>query len=174
MRKILTCLPYLLLTGGMLIVPRCAMAGWYLDSIKTATVIEIRGESADTTIARAAGDRYVEDNLDFLLENHEWVAVNFCAYWCGDCNTFTPDFLKASTQPEYAKIRWAYADLDGVRGNENLRKRFNLPGTPTVILFHEGQIVRAPDGTPMILDGHEGDKTYKDLVEYLTSYYKPR
>jgi thioredoxin 1 len=173
MRKILLPLLYLLCGVGMLVLPRCAMAGWYLDSIKTASVIEIRGESADTTVAKAAGDRYVEDNLDYVLANNEWVAINFCAYWCGDCNNFTPAFQKASTQPEYAKIRWAHADLDGVRGNENLRKRFNLPGTPTVILFHEGQIVRAPDGTPMILDGHEGDKTYDDLVAYLTSYYKP-
>jgi len=156
----------------VLIAGENAMAGWYVDSLKTAPIIEIRGESSDTTVSHAVGDRYIEDNLDYLFANNEWLIVNFCAYWCGDCNVFKPDFIKASQLPEYKSIRWAVADVDGVRGNENLRKRFDLPGTPTVILFHKGEIVRAADGSPTILDGHEGDKAYDDIVAYVKANYR--
>lgn len=148
-------------------------AGWYTDSIKTAPIIEIRGETADTAQARAAGDRHIDDNLDHLLANHEWLIVNFCAYWCGDCNAFQPDFIKASQLPEYISIRWAIADVDGVRGNEGLRKRFKLPGTPTVILFHNSHPVLGDDEAAAILDGSAGDKTYDDIIAYLKSHYRP-
>jgi thiol:disulfide interchange protein len=164
---------YILPAAIVLIAGENAMAGWYADSIKTASIIEIRGETADSAEARDQGDRYIDDNLDYLLFNNEWVIVNFCAYWCGDCNNFTPDFLKASKQNEYRDIRWAHADVDGVRGNENLRKRFSLPGTPTVILFHHGHPVLGDDESPDILDGHEGDKGYDDIIAYLRRHYRP-
>ena len=161
----LTILPlYILAAAIVMIAGENAMAGWYTDSLKTATIIEIRGETADTLVAREGGDRYIDDNLDYLLANNEWLIVNFCAYWCGDCNNFAPGFIKASEEKEYKGIRWAHADIDGVRGNEGIRKRFSLPGTPTVILFHKGEIVAT-------LDGHEGDKNYDDLVAFLKTNY---
>ena len=148
-----------------------AQAGWYLDSLRTAPIIEIRGESADTTVAKAAGDRYIDDNLDYLLANNEWLIVNFCAYWCGDCNVFQPDFIQASQLPEYKSIRWGTAEVDGVRGNEHLRRRFNLPGTPTVIVFHKGEVVRDVESIPQILDGSAGDKAYDDIIAFLKEHY---
>jgi thiol-disulfide isomerase/thioredoxin len=153
-----------------------AVSGWYVDSLKSAPIIEIRGETADTAVARAVGDRYIEDNLDYLLANNEWLIVNFCAYWCGDCNLFKPNFIKASQLPEYKSIRWAVADVDGVRGNENFRTRFSLPGTPTVILFHKGEIAKDTSVTPAssaVLYGHKGDKKYDDIIAFLKSYFRP-
>ncbi len=164
---------YLLAGAIVLIAAEMSMAGWYTDSLKTAAVIEIRGESADTAAAKAAGDRYIDDNLDYLLFTNEWVIVNFCAYWCGDCNVFKPEFIRASQLPEYKSIRWAIADVDGVLGNEGLRKRFELPGTPTVILFHHGHPVLGDDESPAILDGHKGDKSFDDIVAYLKSNFRP-
>lgn len=166
-------IPYFLLTAILMIATENAMAGWYVDSLKTAPVIEIRGETADTALAREGGDRYIDDNFDYLLASNDWLIVNFCAYWCGDCNVFTPDYLKAATLPEYVGIRWATADVDGVRGNENLRKRFAIPGTPTVILFHKGEIVSDAEGNPQILNGAKGDKTLGDIIAYLKSNYRP-
>jgi len=152
-----------------------AMAGWYLDSLKDARVIEIRGETADTSkVGKGTNDRYVEDNLNYLLANHEWVIVNFCAYWCGDCNNYIPDYVRASALPEHAGIRWCHADIDGTVGNESFRKRFELPGTPVTILFHKGQIITAPDGAKSVFDGHEGDKTYDDLIAFLKKFYTPK
>jgi thiol-disulfide isomerase/thioredoxin len=147
-------------------------AGWYTDSLKTAAVIEIRGETADTAAAKAAGDRHIDDNLDFLLANNEWLIVNFCAYWCGDCNVFRPDFIRASQKKEYKSIRWATADVDGVRGNESFRKRYDLPGTPTVILFYKGHVAQSAYAWPAVLDGSAGDKSYDDLVEFVELFYR--
>lgn len=169
----LRAIPYVLLTAVFLIATENAMAGWYTDSLKSAPVIEIRGETADTALARLNNDRYIDDNIDYLLASNDWLIVNFCAYWCGDCNVFTPDYLKASQLPDYVGIRWATADVDGVRGNENLRKRFSIPGTPTVILFHKGEIVKDAEGSPQILNGAKGDKTYDDIIAYLRSNYRP-
>jgi thiol-disulfide isomerase/thioredoxin len=173
MRRVQLFIRYILTAAIVMIAGENAMAGWYTDSIKTASVIEIRGESADSAKCRESGDRYIDDNLDYLLSANEWLIVNFCAYWCGDCNNFTPDFYRAAGQTEYAGIRWAYADIDGTRGNENLRKRFSLPGTPVVILFHKGEIVKDADGNPAILDGHAGDKSYDDIIAYLNAHYRP-
>jgi thiol:disulfide interchange protein len=156
-----------------LLIAAPVQAGWYTDSLKNAAVIEIRGESADSAEAKAAGDRYIDDNLDYLLANNEWLIVNFCAYWCGDCNVFQPDFIKVSQLPEYKSVKWAIADVDGVRGNEGLRKRFALPGTPTVILFHDSHPVLGDDEAPAILDGSAGDKAYDDIIRYLKTHYRP-
>jgi thiol:disulfide interchange protein len=164
---------YLFAAAIVMIAGEKAMAGWYTDSLKSSPIIDIRGETDDSALARQRGDRYIDDNLDYLLANNEWLIVNFCAYWCGDCNKFKPDFLKASKKKEYRAIRWAHADVDGVRGNENLRERFNLPGTPTVILFHHGHPVLGDDESPHILDGHEGDKGYDDIIAYLNRHYHP-
>lgn len=166
--------PSVLLVLFFLFFAAPVQAGWYTDSLKTAAVIEIRGETADTSAAKAAGDRHIDDNLDFLLANNEWLIVNFCAYWCGDCNVFQPDFIKASKNKEYKSIRWATADVDGVRGNEGLRNRFDLPGTPTVMLFHHGHPVLGDDEGAAILDGSAGDKSYDDIIAYLKTHYRSR
>lgn len=164
--------PSVLLVLFLLLAAAPTQAGWYTDSLKTAAVIEIRGETADTAEAKAAGDRHIDDNLDYLLANNEWLIVNFCAYWCGDCNVFQPDFIKAAKKKEYKAIRWATADVDGVRGNEGLRKRFELPGTPTVVLFHHGHPVLGDDESAAILDGSAGDKSYDDIIRYLKTHYR--
>ncbi|MBI3872120.1 MAG: hypothetical protein HY304_03470, partial [candidate division Zixibacteria bacterium] len=103
-----------------------AMPGWYLDSMKDTKILEIRGETADST--KLGKDRYIVDNLDYVLAHHEWVVVNFSAYWCGDSHRYLPDYQKAAALPEYAGIFWTYAEIDGTVGNENFRSRFNLPG----------------------------------------------
>ncbi|MEW5700874.1 MAG: thioredoxin family protein [Candidatus Zixiibacteriota bacterium] len=169
--KLATCV---IAVAMVVLMSEAGMAGWYVDSLKDARVVEIRGETADTLqVGKGKPDRYVEDNLDYLLANHEWLIVCFCAYWCGDCNNYKPDYVGASQQPEYAGIRWAWADVDGVVGNEGLRKGFELPGTPVTILFHQGQIIKAPDGSKSILEGQEGDKTYVDLIALLKKFYRP-
>jgi thiol-disulfide isomerase/thioredoxin len=163
-----TCLVLLILTS----VLESASAQSYLGVIEDSPIVEIRGETADT--ARLGDDRFVEDNLDYLLSTHAWVIVNFSAYWCGDSRAYRPDYDSVAAMAEYSAIRWAYADVDGTVGNESFRKRFQLPGVPTTILFHNGEIIKAADGTQSILDGHKGDKTATDLLAFLKRYYHPK
>ena len=143
----------------------------YLGVIDRSPIVEIRGETADTS--QLGTDRFVQDNLDFLLANHEWVAVNFSAYWCGDSRVYRPDFDSVAAMLEFGGIRWAYADVDVTVGNESFRKRFELPGVPVTILFHNGEIVEESDSLRSVLDGHKGDKDIDDLLGLLKQFYKP-
>ncbi|MGH8003648.1 MAG: thioredoxin family protein [Limisphaerales bacterium] len=140
----------------------------YREILAAADVIEIHGETADT--AKLEGDRTVLDNLDYLLANNRLVAVNFGAYWCKDCYKFDPYFREAAVKPEYGEVVFAYAEVDGTRGNENFRDRFALPGVPVVILFDNGQPVEK-NGQRGILFGENGDKTKTDLENLLKTFF---
>lgn len=164
-------LPWGLLLLAMGFLPETGRCGWYTRSLPDSAVVMIRGETADT--AALGNDRYVEDNLDYLLEHNEWVIVNFSAYWCPDSDDFAPGYRQAAGREEYAGIRWACAEVDGTAGNESFRKRFDLPGIPVVILFHRGEIIETADGARSVLDGHKGDKTLDDLLALLAEFYRP-
>ena len=148
-----------------------SLAQRYREIIQDSPIVEVRGETADTT--KLGSDRYVEDNIDYLLANNEWLAVNFSTYWCPDSRAFRPFYDSAAAMPNYHGIRWAYADIDGTVGNETFRKRFGLPGIPVVILFHKGETIMAADSARSVLDGHEGDKVMADLLAMLDRFYKP-
>lgn len=140
----------------------------YREILATSKVIEIHGETVDS--AKLDGDKYLFDNLDYLLTKNHLVAVNFGAYWCKDCYKFDPYFREAATKPEYANVLFAHAECDGTRGNENFRSRFALPGVPVVILFENGQPVEK-NGRRGILFGQHGDKTKADLENLLKTFF---
>ena len=141
----------------------------YRDYLQSSNSVYIHGETADSTLL--GDDKYVEDNLDFVLKKHSWVLVNFSAYWCKDCRKFDPDFRAVSQLPEYKDIMFAYAEVDGTKGNEGFRTRFNLPGVPVTILFHNCQIPQL-NGQPAILFGQRGDQTKSDLLALLKAFYQ--
>jgi thiol:disulfide interchange protein len=141
----------------------------YRDYLKSSNFVYIHGETADSALL--GDDKYIEDNLDYVLKNHPWVLVNFSAYWCKDCRKFDPDFRAVSQLPEYQDIMFAYAEVDGTKGNENFRTRFNLPGVPVTILFHSGQIPQS-NGQLAILFGQRGDQTKSDLLALLNAFYQ--
>jgi len=159
--------------GGLVLslMPLNAHAQSYLGVIDNSPIVEIRGETADT--AKLGADKFVQDNLDYLIANNDWLIVNFSGYWCGDSRTYRPDYDSVAAMMQFKEIRWAYADVDGTVGNENFRKRFDLPGIPVTILFHRGAIVEDKDGNRAILDGHKGDKNIDDLLALLKQFYIP-
>lgn len=140
----------------------------YREILAVSKVIEIHGETADST--KLEGDKYIVDNLDYILANNNRVAVNFGAYWCKDCYKFDPYFKEAAARPEYADVVFAYAEVDGTKGNERFRDRFALPGVPVVILFENGQPVEKEDQRG-ILFGENGDKTKADLETLLKTFF---
>jgi thiol:disulfide interchange protein len=141
----------------------------YRDYLKSSNLVYIHGETADSALL--GDDKYIEDNLDYVLKNYPWVLVNFSAYWCKDCRKFDPDFRAVSQLPEYKDLIFAYAEVDGTKGNEHFRTRFNLPGVPVTILFHSGQIPHL-NGQPAILFGQRGDQTKSDLLSLLKAFYQ--
>jgi len=139
----------------------------YREIIAMSKVIEVHGETADSS--QLGNDRYLIDNLDFILVNNHRVAIEFGAYWCKDCYKFDPWFHEAAALPEYSNILFAHAEVDGTRGNENFRTRFELPGIPVVILFENGQILER-NGEKGILFDQDGDKTKEDLLKFLKMF----
>ncbi len=140
----------------------------YPEIIAIYKVIPIHGETADSSLL--AGDKYLLDNLDYILANNHRVAIEFNAYWCKDSYKFDPYFKQAAALPEFAKVVFAYAEVDATRGNESFRKRFELPGVPVVILFEDGQVLEKNGGKGILL-GNKGDKTKEDLLKFLKMFF---
>lgn len=142
----------------------------YKEYLKLDNFVDIHGETADSS--NLGEDKYLEDNLDYVLQNNEWVLVNFTAYWCKDCRKFDPDYRAIAQMPKYKNIMFAQAEVDGTKGNENFRQRFQLPGVPVTILLHRGHVAEE-NGEKAILFGQRGDKTKADLMRLLERFYKP-
>ncbi len=142
----------------------------YKEYLKVGNFVYIHGETANPD--SLGEDKYLEDNLNYVLQNNEWVTVNFSAYWCKDCRKIDPDYRSIAQMPKYKNIVFASAEIDGTKGNENFRQRFQLPGIPATILFHKGHIVEE-NGEKGILFGQRGDKTKKDLLFLLDKFYHP-
>lgn len=140
----------------------------YREILAASPVIEIHGETADS--ARLDGDKYLFDNLDYLLAQNRRAVVNFGAYWCKDCYKFDPYFREVARLPQYRGVLFAHAECDGTRGNENFRSRFALPGVPVVMLFENGRVAEK-NGQKGILFGQNGDKTKADLENLLKTFW---
>ena len=140
----------------------------YREILAVSRVIQIHGETGDST--KLEGDKYIVDNLDYILAHNKQVAVNFGAYWCKDCYKFDPYFKEVAARSEYADVVFAYAEVDGTKGNENFRNRFALSGVPVVMLFENGQVVEK-NGQRAILFGDKGDKTRQDLENLLKTFF---
>ena len=81
----------------------------------------------------------VNDNTfsDQVLKTPGWVMVDFSASWCEPCQQLAP-VLKAMA-PEYAgKLRFLSLDIDKSPKTNNAN---HVDGWPTLIIFHNGQVV---------------------------------
>jgi len=137
----------------------------YTGILAAVDVIQIHGEP----IGKLEKDTIALDNLDYLLANNKKVAIEFAAYWCDDCYNFDFYFKEAARRPEYDDIVFAYAEVDGTKGNENFRNRFAIPGVPVVMLFENGQLIEK-NGHKAILFGNKGNKNRQDLQNLLKSF----
>ncbi len=164
----------LILLGGLILTSACAKnqekdpvkVKNYQGILAAVDVIQIHGETA----GKLEKDTIALDNLDYLLANNKKVAIEFAAYWCDDCYNFNFYFKEAAGRPEYDNIVFAYAEVDGTKGNEGFRDRFALPGVPVVMLFENGQLIEK-NGRKAILFGNKGDKTRQDLQTLLKTFF---
>ncbi len=70
------------------------------------------------------------------------VLVDFHAQWCGPCKRLAPMIEDLSEQ--YAgRLTVAAIDVDH---NPVTPRRFNIRGVPTVMLFHQGKLIRTFSG----------------------------
>jgi thioredoxin 2 len=73
--------------------------------------------------------------------------IDFWAPWCGPCRAMAPQFERAASRLE-PRVRLAKVNTDE---QQELARRFEIRGIPTMILFHHGREVARQSGA---MDSH--------------------
>lgn len=76
-----------------------------------------------------------KSNFDDIISKEKLVMVKFFAPWCGHCQAMADDFKKAATE---LKGKAVLADVDATV-EEDLAKKYNIEGFPTLKVFTDGE-----------------------------------
>ena len=77
-----------------------------------------------------------EDNLESIINEHPFVAVQYSATWCGNCRIMKPKFKKlASEMPDAS-----FVIVDAEKFAES-RKLATVDNLPTFAVFKSGKFV---------------------------------
>lgn len=79
------------------------------------------------------------DTFDSYMAVHPSVLVMFYAPWCGHCKAMKPAFTEAATLIKEQKVGGILAAVDATK-EEELGKRFDVTGFPTIKYFGEGEV----------------------------------
>lgn len=77
-----------------------------------------------------------EEDFDYMI-SREYVLVEFWAEWCGPCKMMAP--VLESIEEEHG---WLYVAKVNADDLPNLAKRYDISSIPTLLLFHEGSIIK--------------------------------
>ncbi len=82
-----------------------------------------------------------KDNLPEVIENNDFVIIDFWAPWCGPCQSFGPVYEEISEK--YPDIVFAKVDT---QAEQELAGQFNIRSIPTLMIFREQIIIYAEAG----------------------------
>ena len=95
------------------------------------------------------------NNFDEAIQKNKFMLVEFYAPWCGHCKQLAPEYVKAAAQlrKDKSDIKLAKVDADE---NDELRKKYEIGGYPTLKYFRSGQVI-----------GYKGGRTQEGIVSWV-------
>lgn len=100
------------------------------------------------------------DNFDHVVNPKDAILVEFYAPWCGHCKKLVPEYAEAAKQLKEEGIRIAKVDATV---QEEVAKRYDISGYPTIKLFKKGEAV----------EDYRGARTAGAIVEYMRMHGDP-
>jgi len=82
-----------------------------------------------------------KDNLPEVIENNDFVILDFWAPWCGPCQSFGPVYEEMSEK--YPDIVFAKVNTEA---EQELAGQFNIRSIPTLMIFREQIIIYSEAG----------------------------
>jgi len=105
--------------------------------------------------------KLTDKTFDAFIEKEETVLVKFFAPWCGHCKHLAPEFIKASDILINDENKVVLAEVDATV-EEELAKRFEIHGYPTLYIFHHGEKVE-----------YQGPREADGIVRYMRARAGP-
>lgn len=81
-------------------------------------------------------------NMASVLEENEWVVLDFWAAWCGPCMMMEPAIKSFAEQNPSLCVGKINADT-----NAEILKQYKIKGLPQILLFHQGKEVKRHAGS---------------------------
>lgn len=86
--------------------------------------------------------KLTKDNFDDIIGKEKLVFVKFFAPWCGHCQAMAEDFKSAATELKGTAV---LGDVDATV-EEELAKKYNIEGFPTLKVFADGEVLTDYNG----------------------------
>ena len=81
------------------------------------------------------------DNLEATIRDHDIVAIDFWAEWCGPCRSFAPVFEKVAEQ--HPDIAFGKVDIEQ---QQEIAQQFGIRSIPTLAIFREQTLIMLEAG----------------------------